>query len=167
VIGRLDLSEERERLEREQRALSRKQYDSNNWNHQRKRVATVHSRMTAKKRDFKHKLAHYYTTYYKAVFLEDLNVRGMLEQPANARNKHEAGWRDLITIFKPDRDWNAALNILIRGLTKLGVVHSEETPVETATTVSADGGLSSHVADARCVVEAGSAALKEVASAAE
>jgi putative transposase len=129
-------------------------------------------------------------------------------------DKHEVGWRDLITIFKhhgkkngchvetvppetttidcavcgcsvykplwvrehvcptcgftTDRDWNAALNILARGLEKLGVVHSEETPVETATTVSADGGnASSHVAEACRVVEAGSAALKEAAVAAE
>ena len=162
----------------------------------------------------KHKLAHFYTTEYDAVFVENLNVKGMLESPENARNKAEVGWRDFITIlehhgekngchvvqvdprgtstecaacgvetrkplwmrehscpacgFELDRDWNASLNVLSRGLDKLGVVHSEDTPVETATAVSTDGGdSSSTVVDASRVTEAGSPALKEAASAAE
>jgi len=215
AISRLDLSEDRDRLEREQRSLSRKQHGSNNWEKQRQQVAEVHAGMSNKKHDFKHKLAHFYTTEYDAVFLEDLNVKGMLETDENARNKHEVGWRDLISVFehhgekngchvetvapagttkdcaqcgseadKPvwvrthdcptcgfeaDRDLNAAYNVLERGLEDLGVVHSEATPVETATAVSADGSGSSasHVVNARRVVEAGSPALKEAASAAE
>ena len=232
-VGRFDLSDERERLEREQRSLSRKDYESNNWEKQRRSVAEVHARMSNKKRDFKHKLAHFYTTEYDAVFVENLNVKGMLENPQNARNKAEVGWRDFITIlehhgkknachvvqvnprgttkecascgvetqkplwirehscltcgFELDRDWNAALNVLSRGLSKLGVVHSEatspeiedfwcanesrsdsSTPVETATAVSTDGGeYSSIVVDASRVTEAGSLALKEAAPAAE
>ncbi|MFC6992344.1 RNA-guided endonuclease InsQ/TnpB family protein [Haladaptatus sp. GCM10025707] len=211
-IGRLDLSDDRERLEREQRSLSRKTYESKNWENQRERVANVHARMTAKKRDFQHKLAHYYTTAYDAVFVENLNVKGMLESPENARNKAEVGWRDFIIIlqhhgekngchvvdvgpegttkecascgvstwkplwvrehscpscgFELDRDWNAALNVLSRGLKKLGVVHSEDTPVETAIAVSTDGGESSSiVVDASRVSEAGSPVLNERVSA--
>ncbi|MFC6992293.1 RNA-guided endonuclease InsQ/TnpB family protein [Haladaptatus sp. GCM10025707] len=209
-VGRLDLSDDRDRLEREQRALSRKEYESKNWDRQRRRVAKIHARMNEKKWDFKNKLAHYYTTHYKAVFFEDLNVKGMLKGPQNARNKAEVGWRDLISIFKhhgrkngcyvvtvkserttlncvscetsvykplwvrehscptcgfkTDRDWNAALNVLSRGLKKLGVVHSELMPVETATAVSTDGGESSSiVVDASRVSEAGSPALNEAA----
>jgi putative transposase len=213
-IGRLDLSDERERLEREQRSLSRKDYESNNWAKHRRHVAGSHARMSNKKRDYKHKLAHFYTTENDAVFVEDLNVKGMLEFSENARNKAEVGWRDFITIlkhhgekngchvvqvnprgttkecaacgvetrkplwvrehscpacgFELDRDWNAALNVISRGLDKLGVVHSEATPVETATAVSTDGGeYSSIIVDASCVVEAGSSALKEAVPAAE
>ena len=213
-IGKLDLADERERLEREQRSLSRKTYESNNWEKQRRHVANIHVRMSNKKHDYKHKLAHAYTTQYDAVFVENLNIKGMLESPENARNKAEVGWRDFITIlehhgdkngchvvqvssrgttkecascgvetqkplwvrehscpscgFELDRDWNAALNVLSRGLDKLGVVHSEDMPVETATAVSTDGGEhSSFVVDASRVVEAGSSALKEAASAAE
>ena len=100
VVDRLDLSNDRERLTREQRALSRKEYESNTWDKQRRTVANVHARMNEKKWDFKNKLAHYYTTHYKGVFLEDVNVKGMLEDPQNTRNKAESGWRDLITIFR-------------------------------------------------------------------
>jgi putative transposase len=200
-VERLNLSDDRERLEREQRALSRKEHGSNNWEKQRQRVAEVHARMSNKKRDFKHKLAAYYTSAYDAVFVEDLNVKGMLEAPGNARNKAEVGWRDFITIlnhhgrkrgchvikvepegttkacarcgdetekplqmrehscpscgFKLDRDWNAALNVLSRGLDMLGVVHSEGTPSETALATD------THSVSAQRVVEQGSPALKE------
>lgn len=39
AVESLDLSEERDRLEREQRSLSRKEHGSNNYERQRKRVA--------------------------------------------------------------------------------------------------------------------------------
>ena len=99
-INRLDLSDDRERLEREQRSLSRKEYESNNWEKQRQRVAEVHMDMRNKKRDYKHKLAYAYTTEYDAVFVEDLDVKPMLEDDGNARNKAEVGWRDFIRILK-------------------------------------------------------------------
>lgn len=200
-VDRIDLSSERERLEREQRSLSRKQYESNNWQKKRRRVAEIHQRMTNKKHDFKHKLASYYTSEYDAVFVEDLDVKSLLEAPGNARNKAEVGWREFISIlkhhgrkrgchvvevepagttkqcascgvesdkplwvrehscpscgFELDRDYNAAVNVLARGLSKLGVVHSEATPVETATTVDTRSVSASRV------VETGSPTLKE------
>jgi len=40
--------------------------------------------------------------------------------------------------FETDRDHNAALNVWDRGLRQLGVVHPEDTLVETATAVDAD-----------------------------
>ena len=52
VVDRLDQSDERERLEREQRNLSRKQYESSNWEKQRQQVAKVHARMSNRKKDF-------------------------------------------------------------------------------------------------------------------
>jgi len=72
-VTRLDLSGDRERLEREQRSLSRKDRGSNSWATQRRRVAEIHARMSNKKRDYKHKLAHFYATEYDAVFVENLN----------------------------------------------------------------------------------------------
>ncbi|MFT4965059.1 MAG: putative transposase, partial [Halobacteriales archaeon] len=56
--------------------------------------------MRNKKRDYKHKLAHAYTTESDAVFVEDLDVKSMLEGDENARTKAEVGWRDFIRILK-------------------------------------------------------------------
>ncbi|ELY55318.1 IS1341-type transposase [Natronococcus amylolyticus DSM 10524] len=200
-VDRLDLSDDRERLEREQRSLSRKREGSNNWEKQRLRVAAIHQRMSNKKSDFKHKLAHFYTTEYDAVLVENLKVKSMLEGQQNARNKAEIGWRDFLTIlehhgdkngchvveveargttkectecgvetakplwmrehscpscgFEIDRDWNAAFNVQKRGWNRLGVVHSEDTPAETATAVD------TLTVSASRVVETGSPCLKE------
>jgi len=63
--------------------------------------------------------------------------------------------------FELDRDWNAALNIKSRGLDRLGVVHSESTPVETVT------AMDTLAVSASRVVETGSPCLKEAAPAAE
>lgn len=60
--------------------------------------------------------------------------------------------------FESDRDWNAALNVKSRGLDELGVVHSEETLVETAT------AMDTVFVSASRVVEAGSPCLKERAA---
>ncbi|OIB55776.1 RNA-guided endonuclease InsQ/TnpB family protein [Natrialba sp. SSL1] len=119
-IDRLDLSDERERLEREQRSLSRKQYESNNWQKQRRCVAEVHARMSNKKRDYKHKIAHFYATTYDAVFVENLNVKSLLESGGNARNKHEVGWSDFRQILEHhcDKHGTHYVEVPAQGTTK-------------------------------------------------
>ena len=204
AVESLDLSEDRDRLEREQRKLSRKEYESNNWETQRRRVAACHLQIKRKRRDFLHKLSNYYAREYELVAVEDLDVKGMLESPPNSRNTATAAWNTFTEMleykceregthfvevepdgttkecaqcgvatdkplwvrehscpacgFEADRDANAASNILSRGLSKLGVGHSEGTPVETA--LPAD----TTVVSAKRVVEAGSPCLEERAA---
>jgi putative transposase len=62
--------------------------------------------------------------------------------------------------FEADRDWNAAYNILVRGLKKVGMGCPEVTPAETALPV----GTTS--VPAQRVVETGSPTLKERAASA-
>jgi putative transposase len=64
AIESLDLSDERERLEREQRSLSRKEHGSANWEKQRQRVAERHADLKRKRRDFLHKLSNHYAREY-------------------------------------------------------------------------------------------------------
>ncbi len=99
AINRLDLSDDRDRLEREQRNLSRKRYESRNWEKQRETVAAVHESMRNKVGDYHHKLAHFYTTHYDIVFVEDFTIRGLFEGPDNARNKQEVAWGDFKDIL--------------------------------------------------------------------
>ncbi|WP_159904755.1 RNA-guided endonuclease InsQ/TnpB family protein [Salinirussus salinus] len=204
AVESLDLSEERDRLEREQRKLSRKEHGSNNWENQRRRVAECYLDIKRKRRDFLHKLSNYYAREYELVAVEDLNVKGMLDSLRNSRNTASAAWNTFASMleykceregthfvevdpdgttkecaqcgvetdkplwvrdhscpacgFEADRDVNAAWNILSRGLTDLGVGHSEETPVETALPAGTTP------VPAKRVVEAGSPCLKERAA---
>jgi putative transposase len=92
AVESLDFSDERDRLEREQRKLSRKEYGSNNWKEQRQHVAACHLRIKRKRRDFSHKLSNYYAQKYELVAVEDLDTKGMLESPGSSRNTASAAW---------------------------------------------------------------------------
>jgi putative transposase len=100
AVGSLNLSDERERLEREQRKLSRKQHGSNNYEKQRRRVAECHADLRRKRRDFLHKLSAYYAREYDLVAVEDLNVKGMMESPSNSRNTASAAWRTFLSLLE-------------------------------------------------------------------
>jgi putative transposase len=100
----LDLSDEYDRLRRQQHSLSRKQEGSNNWEKQRREVAKVKRRIKRKVEDFQHKLTTWVVKEYDAVFVEDLNVAGMLQQRGNARNKQDAAWRGFIEMLEYKSD---------------------------------------------------------------
>jgi len=102
----LDESEDRERIEKRHRALSRKQHGSANWEKARVKLAEAYERLSNKRKDFIEKLARSYTTQYDAVFLEKLNVRGMLEQDSNGRNIASMSWSDAIKTFERHGDKN-------------------------------------------------------------
>jgi putative transposase len=176
--------------------LSRKEYGSNNYEKRRKAVVQVKRCIRRKVLDYQHKLTTWLVKEYDAVFVEDLDVKGMLEQSHNARNKQDASWRQFITLlnykadlygchvvqvkargttrecarcgvetakpiwirehscpaceFETDRDANAAMNVLKRGFSELGLGWPEDTPVETVTatdTTQFESVSASHVVE--------------------
>jgi putative transposase len=120
AVESLDLSEERDRLEREQRKLSRKEYESNNWKNQRRRVAECHLQIKRKRHDFLHKLSTYYAREYELVAVEDLDVKGMLESPRNSRNTASAAWNTFTDMLecKCKREGTHFVEVQPEGTTK-------------------------------------------------
>jgi len=100
TVDWIDLEDEYERLDREQRKLSRKEHGSNNYENQRQAVAKVKRHIRQKVLDYQHKLTIWLVTEYDAVFVEDLNVAEMLQGDGNARNKQAAAWRQFITLLE-------------------------------------------------------------------
>ncbi|MEF8851336.1 MAG: transposase, partial [Haloarculaceae archaeon] len=100
AVESLDLTDERDRLEREQRNLSRKEHGSTNREKQRQRVARCHLRIKRKRRDFLHKLSRYYAREYNLVAVENLDVKGMLESPRNSRNTASAAWNTFTSMLE-------------------------------------------------------------------
>ncbi|MFD1589355.1 RNA-guided endonuclease InsQ/TnpB family protein [Halorientalis brevis] len=199
-VRKLDVEAEYEHLRKAQRILSRRVHGSENWEKQRRHVASIKRRIRRKVLDFQHKLTTWLIIEYDAVFVENLDVKPMLEGSQNARNKQDAAWRQFITLleykadlhgchvrqvepanttkqchecgvktkkplwvrehscpscgFELDRDWNAALNVVERGLRKLGLGQSEvQRLLETGAAVGDDHSRS---VSARTVVESGS-----------
>ena len=120
TVDWLDLEDDYERLRREQRKLSRKENGSNNYEKQRVKVAKVKRQIRRKVLDYQHKLTTWLVKEYDAVFVEDLDVKGMLEQSHNARNKQDAAWRQFITLlqYKADLHGTHVVQAEARGTTK-------------------------------------------------
>ncbi|QSG14958.1 Transposable element [Halapricum desulfuricans] len=120
TVDWLDLEDEYERLRREQRKLTRKEYGSRNYEKQRRKVATVKRYIRRKVLDYQHKLTTWLVREYDAVFVEDLNVAGMLQADENARNKHDAAWRQFITLleYKGNLYGTHVVQVEARGTTK-------------------------------------------------
>ncbi|AGB33718.1 IS200/IS605 family element transposase accessory protein TnpB (plasmid) [Halolamina sp. CBA1230] len=120
AVESLNLSDERKRLEREQRKLSRKQHGSANYERQRRRVAECYADLRRKRRDFLHKLSNYYAREYDLVAVEDLNVKGMMESPSNSRNTASAAWRTFLSLleYKCEREGTHFVAVNPRGTTK-------------------------------------------------
>lgn len=118
----LPLEEEtdRRRIEKRHRAVSRKEYDSENWNKARQKLAKAYARLNNRRDDFIEKLAHDYTTEFDAVFLEDLNVAGMLQSFGNGRNIASMSWRKTIAAFERQGNKNGChvLTVPPEGTTK-------------------------------------------------
>lgn len=184
-----------ERLAKEQRNLSRKEKGSNNYEKQRKRVATLHKRVKNRRMDFLHKLSNAYVNKYDKIVLEDLNISSMVRGEMNSKNTLDSSWRKFIQLllykaesadtevilvdpkdtskecsqcgvktdknlwqrehqcpscgYTTDRDYNAAQNILGKGL-------AEVTPAETATSTDNKDQISFCDVSASCVIETGS-----------
>lgn len=77
----------------ENRSLARKKKGSSNWSKQVKRLALLYNKIGNVRRDFLHKTSSDYAKNYHTVFIEDLNVAGIVR---NNLSKHilDAGWSE-------------------------------------------------------------------------
>jgi putative transposase len=155
-----------ERLRIAQRKLSRKKRGSQNRKKEIVRVAKLHLRLTNQRDDFLHKLSRFYVDNYDLVSIEDLNIKGMAKNHHLAQSILDASWSkffrmleskaeiagSLVSKVNPrgtskehkygteiDRDYNASINILERGLLGQGLpfVPSEVEPLRALIQVPA------------------------------
>ena len=75
-----------------QRQLSKKQKGSNNRNKQHVKVAKAFERLINQKDAYIHSVVNELLTYYDTVFMEDLNVQGMLKNHKLAKAIQEVGF---------------------------------------------------------------------------
>ena len=116
----LDLSDEYDRYAREQRKLARKEHESNNWEAQRQKVARAKRALKRKVLDYQHKLTTWLVEEYEVVAVEDLDVKPMLEDSQNARNKQDAAWSRFLRLldYKADLHGTHVVQVEPEGTTK-------------------------------------------------
>ena len=97
--------QDRARLARAQRRLSRKATGSANREKARVKVARVQARITDRRRDFLHKLTTRLARENQAVVIEDLNVRNMTRNHFLARAISDAAWRQMRAMLEYKCRW--------------------------------------------------------------
>lgn len=132
----------------EQKKLSHKKKDSNNYKRQMLRLAKLHQRLTNQRNDFLHKLSRFYVNSYDFISIENLSINNMVRNHCFAQLILDASWGKffgmlsykaesagkIVTRINPrgtskehkygieiDRDYNASLNILERGMLRQGL----------------------------------------------
>src|SRR3990172_3125220 len=66
-------------LRRRQRSLCRKKKSSNRRNEARVLVAKTHEKITNQRKDFLHKVGNAYINKFQTIYIEDLNIKGMIK----------------------------------------------------------------------------------------
>lgn len=76
----------------ENRSLARKRKGSANWKKQVRKLSVVHNKIGNVRKDFLHKLSTNYAKACHTVFIEDLNINGMVKNERLSMHILDAGW---------------------------------------------------------------------------
>ena len=94
------LAKAKQALKKEQKILARKTKGSKNRERQRIKVAKCYSRVTRIRNEYYHILSKWLVETYDAIYLEDLNVSGMLKNRKLARKIAESAWSTLKSMIE-------------------------------------------------------------------
>ncbi|MFB2969023.1 RNA-guided endonuclease InsQ/TnpB family protein [Aerosakkonema sp. BLCC-F183] len=87
-------------LKVKQQQLSRKEKGSNNRIKARKKVARVHRKITNCREDFLHKLSRRIVNENQVICVENLNIKGMMQNHKLSKAIHQVGWGRFCTMLK-------------------------------------------------------------------
>ena len=94
------LNQHQQNLLLKQQQLSRKQKGSSNRNKARKKVARVHRKINNCRADFLHKLSRRIVNENQVIIVENLNIKGMMQNHCLAKSIHQVGWGMFGTMLK-------------------------------------------------------------------
>jgi putative transposase len=80
------------KLRTRQRVLHRRIKNSNGRKDARVLVAKAHEKVSNQRNDFLHKTANYYVTNYGVIYIEDLNVIGLIKNHHLAKQINDSSW---------------------------------------------------------------------------
>jgi putative transposase len=99
------LAKTKQQLKTKQRQLARKKRGSKNYERTRLQVAKLYQQITHQCNNYYHLLSHHLVTTYDAIYVEDLNVAGMIKNRCLARKIHESAWSTLSSMIEYKCAW--------------------------------------------------------------
>ena len=93
------LSKAKINLKRQQKILSRKTKGSNNYQKQRIKVSRCYEKITNIRNDYYHNISSYLVQNFDAIYMENLNIKGMLQNRKLSRKIHETAWATLVAMI--------------------------------------------------------------------
>lgn len=99
------LAKAKSALKKQQKILSRKTKGSSNYEKQRIKVAKCYETVTNIRNWYYHNVSSYLVENFDAIYMEDLNVSGMLKNRKLSRKIHETAWATLVGMISYKCSW--------------------------------------------------------------
>lgn len=99
------LAKTKQLLKKQQKKLSRKVKGSKNYESTRIQLAKKHEQVTNIRKNYYHNISSYLVSNYDTIYVEDLNVAGMIKNRKLSRKIQESAWSTLSSMIEYKCSW--------------------------------------------------------------